>query len=722
MSKAFLAILLFISAISIAAASGTSNTPVTARAFLSTYISNSVINSSVFSNFTYSNNNYSLIKLPSGKYMLMNDTKGFSIVLNDSAAYAILHPYLVNKYYPNATLVSLLTSSMQSYRSQAQPPLADCLVETGLDVFSCTVANNCQSCLAVPNCGRRPDNPFSETGGATGPFGEAIMNFSSHYNELNSSYNAYFSMLSRLNKSNIGGLLPALADEVANISSVSRSLPQNPLFPLPSNFSVGLLASCSNYIPSQAPYYCVDFGYCEATSFNSTKLANIQTMLSSLSSLPLSNSSAKAFSSSAVSTADSYVQPVIVAKETALFDAFMNYSSPIYNSTLANATSLSSRISNSSLQGSIAAFEAVFSNIKSSGIEQNITSANASFASAVKNLSASYSKIEALYAPIKSEQFNNTVELLYDQLNYQVPPPSIASLSVQQQRINAEMQGQVNNSQLYRIKGMLDALHSNITQSSPISLPAFVKTFDGGFVSSLLYGSSSTIPSKESSAPLYTALFSFLIGVILIAVFYVLTYGRLNRKKKIRRSKKVIRAWIYLIVLLIVLDLVYASVTFAVAASANSFMPLSSFASALKSSNTVVLAITVPKANVSIGSTGIPNLTSNSISVFGRPTSLSSECADSVLSNLTAAHKLVVSALVSNYSCAISDMSGNLSGSECYNKMLASNDPMIIINQTGNSSSISYKGLYGTVLYASGEPAEGNSCYLSGIVKYALNN
>ncbi|MEM0154837.1 MAG: hypothetical protein QW814_03330, partial [Methanothrix sp.] len=232
---------------------------------------------------------------------------------------------------------------------------------------------------------------------------------------------------------------------------------------------------------------------------------------------------------------------------------------------------------------------------------------------------------------------------------------------------------------------------------------ALVKGVDGGIVSSMLYGSSASIASKEASAPLYAALISFIIALVLILAFYGLTYVRLSHKHKIRNSKRVKRAWLFLFIGLLIIGLIYAAITYSIASAASSFMPVSSFMARAASSNTVLIAIngtnTLSLSGISSGSLG---------------------CAGSLQQTLKNAGKRTGIIAVQNYTCTVSNATSSSSGSACYNDILGSGTPLIQIDQS-NSSYVSYKGMYGTVLYASGASATGADCYLNTMLEQAIS-
>ena len=275
--------------------------------FLSKYLPSATVSSSTFFAQGVGNASYVIMKSTGGKYLVVNVTSGrYNILTNASQISTVLKPYLLAIYYPSQSSLTNLSTSIHAYINQSRLPLTDCLIETGLNQYTCTAANNCFSCQSVPNCKR----VLNAAGGPTGVFASGIMNFSSHYSMLNQSYNGFLSGISSINESNFGSTIGALGAFYRNISSLSTELPHNPIFPLPKNFSPSQFQGCNAYIPTEAPWYCVDLGYCRYTSFNGILLSSIGSQLSAMESLPISDSGVLSASKASASYADSFVQPV----------------------------------------------------------------------------------------------------------------------------------------------------------------------------------------------------------------------------------------------------------------------------------------------------------------------------------------------------------------------------------------------------------------------------
>jgi len=119
-------------------------------------------------------------------------------VLNATSIYNIIRNYSIN-YTLAHTNFTLIASQMHRYLNSSSSQVTDCLHETGLDTgLTCTLANHCQSCEAVPVC----QAVLINTSGPTGVFGLGIMKFEKQYNLLNSSEASFFAALQGINRTN----------------------------------------------------------------------------------------------------------------------------------------------------------------------------------------------------------------------------------------------------------------------------------------------------------------------------------------------------------------------------------------------------------------------------------------------------------------------------------------------------------------------------------------
>ena len=667
--------------------------------FLLSYnISATTIAGSTFTNITNGGNAYVIMQLSPGKEMVINSTHGYSVMTNATLIAMAINQYIAEKFYPNASALNSLNATFSKYKDGAAPPLTDCLIETGLDKYTFTLQNNGYSCQTVPNC----YHVLNNLGGPSSVFGQAIMNFSTEYAFLNGSYNDFMGAYSTLNTSDFKSNLNVMSSAISGMSTAASQLPLNNLFPPPGT-ALSQLSNCAQYVPGQGPSYCNYIGYCEYTTFNSSILGTLGAQVNSLKNLPVSTASqVNQYDVNASNTAIAYVEPVIIARNTTEFNAMLAAFYPKYNYTVVNSTKLLSRYDNSSLNRSLSIMESEFSSVKSKGINQNITRASDTLNGALQNLSSTYARVSPKYLLVYNKALNDTMQLLYRQLNFRQVPVSLALLSAQQEHINNMFNGRISSNDLTPISVMLSNVSSKVgAYGSPLSLPAFVKSLDGGFVNSMLFGSGAPIQSKLASAPAYAALVSFVIGIAILLAVYGTTYARLKRKKKIKMHAKAKKAWMMLFAGIFVLVLIYAFATYSIAESANAFMPISGFMSAANSGNVIAIAV---------NQSGAANSTANSLMVG---------CANALQATISNTGKRVSIVSLDNYSCTIANATASIDGPACYNRILGSNEPMILLTQ-GSNSSIIYRGMYGTVLYATGQAASGASCYLNKIFQQEL--
>ena len=666
----------------------------TLSGYLAQYLPPSLVKSSYNYSEMVNGASYIIMQLNSShvSYIVVNVTGGkYSIMLNSTDIYASLSPFLLNKYAPNQSAISTINSTIAAYRSDANPPIADCLQETGLNRLTVYPADNTSimlACESVPNCERT----LTQLGGMNTPFGSGMVQFNMQYHEMNHTYSNIFSLLSGVNSTNYGAKLGMVESNLSSIGTQAAALAQNPLFPLPSGFPVSQLAPCSSYSGNTGPWYCYSIGYCGYLAFNTSRMSQANLELNAILSEPVTPKNIMAVSENSSKIASSYVMPIIVKKNTTQLNNMLNFSYPEYNSIVTNATFLLGRFNNATLSNALGNFTRFFNSIISKGIYQNISVSSTNFNSMLSNLTGLYKLVGRNYYPALNLSKVNTALSLLKQIDYKHPPAQLTNLSKQESSLNAQLNGTFTSNSIAPLMAQLESLNSKINSfgGSP-GAGSLVKSVDYGFLSALVSGSSASIPSKISSAPLYAALLSFIIALVLIGIFYFMTYYKLKKAKRIRKGKLVRRAWMLLFSVLFIVALLYAYVTFVAAAGANHFLPASLFISRMSHTSTAVIAL-------------------NGSSQYSAP---ALACANSTKAVLLANGVKNVSIIrVQNYSCSVTLNSATYNGTSCYNKILSTATPMVQI-EAGNSNYITYKGMYGAVLYASGNYTQGSSCALS---------
>ncbi len=654
------------------------------NSYLSSYIPNSTMTNSKFYNTTFNGSSYIIMQLPgSNRYVVIsNSSLGYSIVTNATLISKVLAPFLTVKYYPSNSTLAMLSNSVRSSETYSSANLTTCLVETGLETNTCTFANTCFSCQSVPVCKR----VLNDVGGPDTPFGYGIMSFKSNYTKLNNSYNAFFSLINTINMGNAGTVVSGLSSSINNITAVSQVINQNPIFPPPVGTSFSSCPLGGN--PLNAPWYCVALGFCSVIPFNTTALDNAKSTLSALQAqLPTSQGITSISSNSSI-TALNYINAELESKNGASFNSLISSFSLEYNGIVNRSDSLLSKYNNRSLNESLQALENQFRIVLNAGVNQNVSLSNVTLQRLISNTTNAYKNANSTYNQAYGIAQNNTASLLADQLSYRQIPNKLAALSNDQQGINMKINSGISSNE---IASLMPELQSIRVESSlffaPLTIGYMIKTLDAPFVTALLAPSSNPIPSKIATAPLYAGFESLIIGILVFAVILVITYFRMIRKGKLK-NKNTKRTWIMVFVVLAALVILFTYTTYVYATNANSFLPFNYFKNSLKASDTAYIALNGSAAtNISIAL-----------------------CVDTIRGYLSNSGKTVHMITLENYSC-VNGSNISVLGIGCYSDILNSNKPMILISQSP-SSNITYKGLYGTVLYASGNVASGSRCTL----------
>lgn len=665
---------------------------------ISQYVPIGVIANATFYSQSIGTGHYIIMQLGGQyKYVVFNFTNPSkpTILLNTSQIQVPLTTFLNSQFYPSNAVIGSLSGLMNEYINSTQSEFNDCMDLTGLSnpVGGCTYANNCASCMTVPAC----NYVLEQSGGTSYPFAVGIMNFSENYTQLNDSYMSYFTAANGINQSNIYSKVSTLYSSAQNIAAEAIAIQQNPIFPLPANFSLATLQSCVyTSTPLGQPWYCTvangGSGYCDQITYNWTAYNKLNQTLINLHTLPVTGYSPYAEALNSSTLAHSFLSVFSTQQQNQSFGTYLKAIAPQYNAIVSNVIALTNKTTNSSLTLSLNNLESVYASIRQSGASLNLTYANKTITSAMVNTTMIYARVKALYQPVYNLAQNNTAKITVEQLNYPVVPVSLATLATQQQQINEKLNGVVNATQLPIMLKQLQAISSQLSLSGPVlDMPSLVKAIDGGIVSGILSGGSGSIASKNGSAPAYSAIISLVIGIVVIGIVYMLTYHRLKRRQRLQMHQGVKKAWDMLFVALFILVIIYAVATYSYASSANQFLPVSDFLGAVHGSAQVYITYNTSAAN----------------------TTASLACVKAIKSDLVSQNKSVTTITVSGISCLASS-NPNLAGTDCYNNVLSSMKPVIQIDSNTNSS-ISYYGMYGTALHTSGSAASGPTCPLSAI-------
>ncbi len=655
--------------------------------FLSAYMSNATISQFSFYNLSLNGSSYVVAASSNGTtYLAIGSTGGkYALLANASAINPVLTSYF--SQYENLSAVSYLNTAMQNYRNRISANLSDCITETGINPPKTNNVSQAElGCQSIPNCNKA-------MGGAGGfgtasPFSLGIQNFSVEYWTLNNSLNSYFSLVHNINASNAGDSLSGIGSDISNISAVSSEISTNPIFPPPGNvdFSKCNIAA----LPTQQPWYCVAIPYCSYPSFNSTLLSTISSTQQQLTASIPSKAKIAVFSSASAQAASSYIIVANSKINAPAYYAFLNTTYPTYNSLVASALALLTKSPDTNLSSALVQLNASFKAILSNGVNVSIGTETTGFNSVLSSFVSSYNAANLSFAEASSYTSNYTLDAVAAQLNYRHIPPKLAELAAQLQALDLQTGTGSNATAVQAAIPELRVIGVQLGVYVPLTTIGYlIKLADGWFINAALAGSNSPVPSKIASAPTYAALLSFLIGLIILILIYLSTHHRLARHHKLRRDRRSAAAWAFLFVFIFVLVLIYTYGTYAYAKAANNFLPFAYFTGYLHSSKAAYIVLNGSAAYSNPGITA---------------------CAGAIASVLTSQNKSVKTIQATNYSCVAGGTVSPL-GVGCIDTALSAGTPVVSLSQFG--SGIVYKGLYGTMLYASGANATGSSCIVA---------
>ncbi len=649
-------------------------------------VSNSITGSATFSNITYSGAAYTLVNVSGKPYFLINDSGSGSFVLNSNDIAEIIGPSITASLSSTINLTSV-SNTANAYINSSAASINDCVQETGIDRSTCTVQNYCNSCAIVPNCNRA----LYQTGGPTGVLGSGIMLFGQQYNQLQSNASLFNEYASAAKTYNLTARAEGMNAALANISKITQSIGDNPIFPPPSSASftgctpAGSLAV--NLSSGSGEWYCNAVGYCMSTTYNSPLLAQAQAKMAVIESQLPTASRIQQFADNISTEEGVYVTPVLARQKGSILARALNTTLSGINATLNASAELLARVVNSSLSARTSALQSNYTYLVSNYPQLNITTYAQGLSSQLSALRQSYSKLNATYSSVLGEAKNNTAVLITLQLSGDNSNQTSA-LSFREQQINQQLQSQVSSSTLSSIKSELDSISSRIPalgSQIDLSPEALSRAIDGPFVSFIAGATGMSYASAVAAAPVLSALLSLIIGLILLALLYI-WYLSLSGRKRIRHNVNVHRAWRILFIVVLVLVALYVAATYAVASAANSGAPISAFTGAMSSSHAVVIAIN------------------------GTQTASLSACAAQITSYASQRNVTTKTIYLSGASC--SGNGGVMNTSECLNEYARINVPVIMLTQASGASGISIYSMYGTLVRAYGDSNFTSSCYV----------
>jgi hypothetical protein len=607
------------------------------------------------------------LKASNQSFILINASgRKYSLVTSSSQALSIFNSIFSKANFVNQTVISNLKQKMSMFNDESNASIGTCLYITGLTRFQCTLSNYCQACTSVPAC----NNDLQAVGGPDSPFGYGIMNFSKQDSQLNTTYIKYFSILSDINNSNFVDQLALLNATLNNITSITQKMPENPVFPL-NKTMFELLNTCPvGELPLQMPWYCVDIGYCPSLTFNYSLISSSHQIINNELS---SKQEVISIASSSAALAATYSETAIETYNKTQFNLLMNKTTPTYLSIINKSNALLSKANDTALSASLANLTKIYSAIKSKSIYQNISLEANSLLSAINKTQTLYSEANATYNKIHGISLNNTAQILKEELGFKQIPYNLAYIGSEQQSINLMLASKVNLTNSNSIISSLNSISSGISTIKTPSYQALVslKHFAGPFIMAVM---SINIPVflKLQFAYLLVPILFLLIGIIAIIILYII-YIAVNIKAK---HKERSRLWKYAFIAFMLAMLAAAYYSYTIASQANSFLPVSAFSKQINKSNIVAIA----------------------------STQTNSSCISLLQSNITKIGKTPV-VIQLNATCNL------LYSSQCIDTYLSKGIPVIYINSS-SSTFLSYKGLYGAILYTNASAA-GTQCLVS---------
>ncbi|BCS90583.1 MAG: hypothetical protein ARM1_0040 [Candidatus Micrarchaeota archaeon] len=570
------------------------------KSYLSTFIPGYILNNSTFVNISEYGNRYYIVELnrSSTNIILINVTKNISFVTNTNYIYNVIAPYYVKKYYPSNFTISYLKDAMQIFASQSLANVTECRNMTGLSYgLTCTVANSCESCSLNPFC----DAKLKEFGGVNGPFAYGIMVFESQSDNLSANITSYDNLVDSLNQYNIVNNLPLISKTLDKIIKLSIKLPQNYIEPLPYNFNQSLLSNCaqafynntSNYSHA-APYYCIAISYCPAFDINYTTLYNINNTLNQLLKEPLSESNINRIAVNASINALYFISPVI-KQRVKIYDTVLNNATSRYRYALSLYQNLSKKIYSDSLVALLKGLNSSYSVIVESGYNQSFANTTFNFNQSFNRLIDQINNYSESYNSLILEYNKTKDAVLFAELT---SPNSkqVSSLKSSFDNISALISRPISYSAITNISKNLSLIYTDafnlINTSTPSALYAITE-----FNNAIMNNIDISLYYKNILSVLLIPSIVFISLIVLIVIFYLATYRKLKRKKKITLTKKVVRNWHMLFTILVIASIVVAAVLYLYISSLYKEYSFYLFIKGLESSKAIALNVSTLSSN-----------------------------------------------------------------------------------------------------------------------------
>lgn len=647
-------------------------------------------------NISYSGSSYIYLLNNGNPFFLINVSKGYTFVLSKATIAAAITEYTLNQSLSKAGFASL-GQKMSLYMNSSAKPINDCLIETGLsEGLTCTAANSCLSCAAIPVCnqvlegqGGVTNSSATGTGGYGSPFGLGLIQFAAEYNEVNASYNTFVYNIKSINASNVQARLGILSSSFNNVSVLTQNIGQNPIFPPTTNITNAQLSTCITYpTPNLAPWYCVATGFCNAPTYNYSLLNGMRVELNQIDALPFSGSQINSTASAVLNNENSYIIPKLNSDTTKRLNTLLNTTLKNYSTAARSASILLTHVSNSTLSTELSALEKGYANLTTDYLSLNLTRENKTLSAQLSSLQAAYLKANAMYSGLVDEANNNTLLLVMYQLNGNPSSSEAANLSFQQLQLSTELSGKVGNTVsmqqgLDRISVQAGRLYGS--GSSIISTQSIAREINAPFAVNLADLLKLPYSQGVALAPIFSILLGAVISLIII-LFVFLNFRSLKKKNKLVVNHRTRRNWRIVFAMLALVVIAYLATDYTASSAANASAPLSAFSSALGSSKTLALVIS------------------------GNESAAMSNCAGLVASAARSLGKNITAYSISGIRCTASDSALPMTADQCLNQLAYSGTPAVILS-SNLTQSLAVYSFYGTYVSASGSGAFMNECY-----------
>ncbi len=645
-------------------------------------VPNSIITHLTQANLTYNGLSYVALYNNGALAFVINGSDS-SFVTGTGNIYNVIQAYTVNQSYSKVNFTQI-GAQMHAYEASSAGPLADCMMETGLSGgATCTLSNICESCRTVPVCSK----VLSAVGGPTTPFGYGLMQFENNATVLDNAFANFYSYINNVNIGNAATLLPAMSAEAQNISDITSSLGENPIFPPPQTADFQLCTGAGSGFTSNiplsggVPWYCNAVGFCQYLTYNTTLINGINTELTNAGSSSITKQGIESVASAANTTEATYITPVIVKEKGTVLSGILNTTLYGYSGIVNGSKTLLSHISNATLSSELSRLEGNYSTLTKNYASINLTSYNSILAGQFSNVSKLYSFLNSSYSALSSTAQNNTNDITNLELKSKTENPTLASLAFRQILINKELSGSIGNTtqlsqQLNAVRLALNGMGIN---ENPVSaLSRYVGGHIAVSVAGLLHLS---YDSNVAFAPWFASMPALILFIIsLLLLLHALFPGKAvsqsmllkgNAKKSSNKGKLVVFAFVMLL---------YLILSLALSSTNNSSVTASTVSHAITSSNTIVIALN------------------------GTQTSGMLSCASSISAHLMGMNKTVIRTTINGIKCV---SNGSIeTTSACLNGYVHSGTPVVMLTNSSVNRANMYS-FYGTMINYGG-----NSTYL----------